>query len=368
MALQRKINEHALNDRSAIAQRIATDKKNEIFRSVVPEDKLHPYFVSLRDDIGHSPAKGIIKEIAYAFADLDGNFIEQFQSSGFNSRLWELYMFAYLHEEQFALGEGTAYPDFMCVKSVHPIFIECTTVNPSASLDIDWIPETQEQMRILNQDYFPIKFGSALYSKLRRRYWLENHVKGNPLIFAIHDYHQRDSMTWSNSAIGEYLYGYRYKPLFDANGTLCVVPIPIDHHEWQGKQIPSGFFFQPDAENVSAVLFSNSATISKYNRMGKLAGFGDKEIRMIRTGTAYNPDYNATEPIPFTFEVDHDKYQETWGQGLSMYHNPKANIPVSPDLFPKIAHHWLDEKNVQRSIFAGFHPFSSFTNVLVPKR
>lgn len=33
------------------------------------------------------------------------------------------------------------------------------------------------------------------------------------------------------------------------------------------KQIPSGFFNLPDAENVSAVLFTNTGTIPKFLRM-----------------------------------------------------------------------------------------------------
>jgi hypothetical protein len=44
------------------------------------------------------------------------------------------------------------------------------------------------------------------------------------------------------------------------------------------KVIPSGFFDLPGPENVSAVLFSNSGTISKFNRMGVVAGFGSRRV------------------------------------------------------------------------------------------
>jgi hypothetical protein len=49
----------------------------------------------------------------------------------------------------------------------------------------------------------------------------------------------------------------------------------VEFYNWGEKQnIPAGFFRQPDAENVSAVLASNQATLTKFNRMGKIAGFG----------------------------------------------------------------------------------------------
>lgn len=365
--IQGDILKHCQTGQKIFSQGDTKHKKNKIYEAIVAEDKLNPIFISLRNYKGHSSAKEIIQEIAYAFVDFDGNFIEQFQSSGFNARLWELYIFAYLNEDLFLIGENSAYPDFECTKDHQYVFIECTTVNPSAQLDIDWVPKTEEQFKILNRDYFPIKYGSSLNSKLNKKYWLKENVKGNPLVFAIHDFHQGDSMTWSNTAIGDYLYGYCYKPLFDANGTMSTVPIPINTHEWKGKKISSGFFRQSGTENVSAVLFSNSATISKFNRMGKLAGFGNQNVRMTRIGTAYNPDPNAITPLPFSFEVKPGDYQEDWAQGLSMYHNPNASYPIDPELFPKITHHFLDHGNIQRSIIVGFHPFSSKTIIMVPK-
>lgn len=45
----------------------------------------------------------------------------------------------------------------------------------------------------------------------------------------------------------------------------------VDVHRWGPKEIPAGFFRLPGAENISAVIFNNSATISKFNRMGLLA-------------------------------------------------------------------------------------------------
>lgn len=74
-------------------------------------------------------------------------------------------------------------------------------------------------------------------------------------------------MTWTSPALLEYLYGVAHDFVFDNKGQLVITPIKIETHEHEGKTIPSGYFFEPNAEKVSAVLFSSSGTISKFNRM-----------------------------------------------------------------------------------------------------
>jgi hypothetical protein len=113
--LLRKIQEYVETGQTVFPQGERARKKNEIFRPRVAESELHPYFVVLRDGEGFSPARGIIEEIAIVYVDLDGNFIQQFQTAGFNSRLWELYLYTYFHEELFILEDITP-PDFTCIK------------------------------------------------------------------------------------------------------------------------------------------------------------------------------------------------------------------------------------------------------------
>jgi hypothetical protein len=64
--------------------------------------------------------------------------------------------------------------------------------------------------------------------------------------------------------------------------------------------IPAGFFLQPETENIRAVLVNPSGTLTKFNRMGFLAGFGDRDIRMVRGGCCYR---GSLVPEQFTAEV-----------------------------------------------------------------
>lgn len=343
----------------------------DLFDLAVPEDRLNKGFVKLRNLKGFSPAKGIITEIMPHFNDIDRNFVEQFQTTGFDARIWELYLFAYLTEEELFINRTHHAPDYIVEKYGRSVCIEAVTVNPTQGEEIlgtfsQRTPfPTPEKIKELSKDFMPIKWGSPLYSKLQKRYWELPHVTGKPLVLAIADFHESFAMLWSSTALGNYLYGIQHEAHINENGQLTVIPIEIKSHKIGGKEIPSAFFFQPDTENISAVLFSASATISKFNRMGKLAGFGSPDVKMIRQGTCYRHDPNATNPDLFTVEVDASGYQETWAEGLSMFHNPNAKYPVPEELFPSVAHHRLRNKQIVSHI-PDFYPFSSVTFIVVP--
>ncbi|MFJ9026034.1 hypothetical protein ACIRPU_39625 [Streptomyces sp. NPDC102259] len=46
----------------------------------------------------------------------------------------------------------------------------------------------------------------------------------------------------------------------------------VTEHRRKDKTIPSGLFAQPEAEHLAAVIFTNSATVSKFSRMGTERG------------------------------------------------------------------------------------------------
>jgi hypothetical protein len=172
------------------------------------------------------------------------------------------------------------------------------------------------------------------------------------------------SMTWSRSALPIYLYGYVHGPRREADGSLTIIPERITAHRWGTKEVPSGFFMQPGAENISAVIFNSSGTLSKFNRIGVIAGFGSKRIRLIRRGYAIDPDPDAAEPQEFAQAVD-DSYVEAWIEGMDVYHNPRAATPLDPAMLPNAAHHRLLPDGQLESVFPPWHPLASTTVVLV---
>jgi len=228
-------------------------------------------------------------------------------------------------------------------------------VNPSAG-DVQ-IDEAVRQEYF--EHYVPIKFGSALFSKLNRggkpKYWELAHVLGHPFVLAVQDFHKPHSMSWSSSALVEYLYGIRQRERPKVGGGVEVVSEPVKAYKWGEKEIPSGFFSQPDSENASAVIANPSGTLSKFNRMGFIAGFGDRDIRMVRKGFGYR---GSVVPEDFSDEVHLPGYSETWVEGLSVYHNPKAISPLSEYAVPGAAHCTIRDDRIVCSM-PGFHPMGS---------
>jgi hypothetical protein len=337
----------------------------DFFATVVPEDRLNPSYLRVRELEQYSGARGIIEPMMRWYGDVDGNFVEQFQTTGFDSRLWELYLFAAFSEMGFNIDRIHAVPDFTCVNPLTAFCVEATTVNPTRDPNGEIVPppptETPEQLDAYLKDYMPIKFGSALTSKLAKKYWTRPHVKGKPFVLAIHDFSSPQSMMATRSAFEHYIYGVVHDWNRDENGKLIIHPKRIGAHRWGAKEIHSGFFDLPDSENVSAVLFSNSGTVAKFNRMGLLAGFASRRLRLVRIGTAVDHNPDSTTPVAFKHEVNDPSYQETWCEGIDIWHNPRAKIPLDRDLLPRVAHHNMLPDGQIVNLTPDWHPFGSMT-------
>jgi hypothetical protein len=339
----------------------------DFFGKIASQEKLNPDFVNLRDQEVFSAARGIIEPMMRWYEDVDGNFVEQFQTTGFDARIWELYLFAAFREMGFDIDRKHPSPDFRCsIPTIGlQIFVEATTVNPSQDASGKPLPEPSlkvpADVEAYLSNYMPIRFGSALFSKMQKRYWEKPYIKGHPFVLAIQDFSAPQSMTRTRSAFENYVSGYRHEWKKHAKGKLVIVPKKIGTHTWKKKTIPSGFFDQPDTENVSAVLFSNSGTVSKFNRMGLLAGFASPRLKLLRIGTAFNPDPNATRPLAFKMLVNDPRYNESWSEGLDVWHNPKARVPLIEEALPFAAHHKLLPNGQVSSTVPPWQPLGSFT-------
>lgn len=341
----------------------------DFFTPVRDLDQLNPNFVKLISEECFSPARGIIEPMMRWYEDADGNFVEQFQTTGFDQRIWELYLFATFIEQRFQLDRSKAIPDFVCDGLVGSFAAEAVTVGPTRkgnAIVASPATDTPEALDAYLNQYLPIKFGSSLTSKLAKRYWERPNVAGAPFVLAIADFSSPGSMMYSSSSLERYLYGYDHDAERDADGRLTLKPRRIGEHRFGEKVIPSGFFDLPDSDNIGAVLTTASGTISKFNRMGLLAGFGSGNVVMIREGTAVDRDPDASQPKRFRVLVNAAGYDESWIEGLNVFHNPKAALPFDEGLLPSAAHHIIDADGVRRSRVPDFHPYASVTRQMAP--
>ena len=319
-------------------------KSIDFFVPRVREEKLHSSYRRLASGDDFAAARSVINELMRWYEDVDGNFIEQFQTTGFDSRVWELYLFATLNEAGLHVERPSPAPDLL----VHSIFgefaLEATTIQPSMPAKRHAasppVPHTLEDLETYVRHYLPIRYAGPLTAKLRHEYWSKPSVSGKPLVFAIQDFHAPLSMVYSFPALPIYLYGLIQVPRRDAAGQLIVDATRIEHHTWGTKVVPSGFFSLPGAEHISAVIFNNAGTLNKFNRIGVGAGFGVNNITLVQSGLLWDPDPNASDPIPFE-RVVAEGHPETWIEGMDVFHNPNAIRPLDEGLLQGAAHHRL---------------------------
>jgi hypothetical protein len=303
-------------------------------------------------------------EIFQDFPDTDGNFVEQFQTAGFDSRIFELYLYAYLSRSDYSVSREHKQPDFIVTKGGVATAIEATTVNPTQTrdtVDVRKIVDlTQEELREKLGNELPIRFGGPLFSKLSKEYWQLEQCRGIPMVFAIEAFQEEGSLYFSDSSLGQYLYGLRHYPDWTDDGHLIVRSTTIGEHTWGAKIVPSNFFGQPTAEHISAVIFSNSGTYTKFCRMGYQAGYYRGNMHGFRRGTCYYPNPDATKPLEFGYAVDDPPVPETWGQGLMVFHNPRALFPVPRGYFVNAAETYIEDGQMQVDV-PRFHPYMSQT-------
>ena len=355
-----------LLDRSNISMAI------DLFADTGKQDEeLHPQFKHLRDLPGYAPARGLLRELQESFVDPDGNFVEQFQTFGFDSRTFELFLSTMLSNAGHEIDRNADRPDFLVAKGGITAAIEAVTANPPPQKDIqpyDIFSKEQalEQTQLDIEHTLPIRLGSPLFSKLRKEYWKLPHVKGRPLVLAIQDFHVAGALGSTNTPLMHYLFGLGQRWWHDEEGNLTIENHELTSHKLGDKEIPSGFFRQDGAENISAVLFCNTGTIPKFNRMGHQGKYKTKGVRMLRWGTCYDHTPNASMPRPFVYEVgDSNEAPETWGEGTVLIHNPHALHPLPNGWLGAALEQRLTDGQVVSLAQDEFLPYGSLTSVLV---
>lgn len=300
-----------------------------------------------------------------AMGPRDPNFVEQFQTTGFDQRVNELYMFEAFRSAGLNPTFEHEAPDFMLDGHGSRWAVEATTANPSEGGAPQPLPEDEDELRDFLENEVPIRFGSALLSKLKREYWNLPHLEGMPLVLAVQSFALDDLHQVNDTSLISYLYGLRTSGSIGADGTLEVEAREIHEHVGS-KEIPSGFFKLPGAENVAAILWTNSGTVGKFLRMGFQEGVNpDGLVAMLRTGNRLDPDPNAAVPARFTYEVG--TRWEHWYEGLVLAHNPDAVNPLPDDAFPQIIQHRLRDDGLIGHTMPAFHAYSSLTVPVVVK-
>lgn len=340
----------------------APSPPTDFFTHVVAEDRLNPIFRALSTEEKYSPARELIEAMMRFYEDTDGNFVEQFQTTAFDARIWELYLFATFTELGYAPASNLAIPDFLFSGPSGSVGVEATSVNPPNTGGVK-PPDNKAGLIAYMENYVPIKLAGVLRRKLQKKtpYWKAAEMKDVPFVIAVQDFHSPGKMRAITFAMTEYVFGVRHS--IDENGPLIEW---IKEHVWGNRREKSGFFRYPNAENISAVIVNAQGTLPKFNRLGYLARFGSRRVRMVRTGFARD-EGNLENPVPKPFEhkVHEPGYTETWVEGMVVLHNPQARIKLHPQMIPGASHEFLQADGRIMSLVPEFHPVFSQTAIKI---
>lgn len=339
----------------------------DLFTAVVEENRLCPDFRLLRDSPGWECARKMLSDVYEQFSDPEGNFLEQFQTTGFNARFFELYLFAYFSRSGFAVDRGNVNPDFIVTRGDLTVAVEATTLNPSTSGVLKEYSRKFSELRADEIDAFRMgelcmRFGSALSSKMKKRYWALAHCTNLPFVIAVEAFFDPEALFLSDTALSAYAYGLSQSALWSPDAELIVQDEELNRHVVGAKEIPSKFFGQPETEHVSAIIFTNSGSNGKFARMGFQTGYGSKTVSIVRTGLSFNPHPDAMDPTLFSYSLDSPPFVESWGQGMVVLHNPSCLHPIDREFFVDAAQGYITDGRYASDV-PRWHPFTSRTTV-----
>ena len=339
-------------------------KKRDLFQFCVPMDKLHRNLLKIMPQPNgedfHGPTRRALQASFEKLPKPDGNFVKDFQSTGFDGRVWELYLNEMFRSVGLSVEQPHDRPDFLpSNRFEESVWVEAVTANASQT-----IFESDAQGWWEEQDRIALKLGGPLTDKLKKKYWELPHVQGKPLVLAVADFHD-DSPGFRNSvhSLERYAYGRDAVLTSTAGEEVTYIEEPIAEHTGR-KSIPSGFFKLDGAENVSALLFSNAGTVAKFSRMGYLK---DPVPGMVlaRFGTEYDDDPKAIMPKAFAYIVEEDS--EGWNDEAVVLLNPYAKHPLPEHFFGSTATSAYAEGRVQFVTYGDFIYASVTQKLLCPK-
>ena len=281
----------------------------KLFLPVVEQGKLHPNFLSTlaANAVG---VRAVLTDWAKGFQDRDGKFVREFQTT-YNSAFWELYLFAVLKQLGIEVDFSFDAPDFVSAR--HPLVIEAVVASHA---DGD-APEFKKTIAVLQDKDLTarrrasiLRVSNALLAKstaFTERYAALPHMKGRSYVVAISNFGTQDFYLQGDFPMQHLLFDIAKE------GTV---------YKDNGAPVPLGLFKSRTLSHISAVLYSSLATFGKARALGN--DEGDITFRAVRKK-------NNAEPIYIT--AHNRDYKESLTDGLVLYTNPYASIPLNPDLF-----------------------------------
>ncbi len=263
----------------------------------------------------------------------DPQFVRDFQTAGFDARVFELYLAATLRSLGWSVGGKGGRPDFRCRGSGLEFYVEAGTANSPGNPKPPASKEEYIARFVASTDHWDevaVRFGAVLRSKAKKRYQELPHVVGKPIVIAVQAFFGPGALLFNELPLVRYLYDKALVEV-DSAGAVSTTDAAVGYHVGDTKTIKSGWFGDEEAAFISAVMWSNTGTVGKFNRMAASLGLGASGWEIHRFGTQLDPRPGATEPARFIERVEPGG--EPWEEGMVIMHNPNAKFPLPVSAF-----------------------------------
>lgn len=341
----------------------------DLFSPLVKEERLHPLFKKIVSETAYKPTMSIINQWSDGLLGRKqeaNKFIKEFQTT-FNSSLWELYLNKAFIELGYKIDYSKESPDFHLIHSSGGrINVEAVTSNNKNNLCTKYYSNTSlhEAIECSSEDFLDhstikligkIKDKHELFTGAggkKRPYSSLEHVKGNPFVIAIAPFDNHISYAQNNMAINRVLYGVDPPT---ADGSQKNIDYIINSNN---QRIDLGIFTNDTYKNISAVIFSTTGTFGKAVVQTSFKGMVKAtRYRQLSIDTFLNTEgKNSLGRTHIKIDKEHDLYRirfydgvhicgadmhfyssqkhtESHLDGLHIYYNPYAEIPLSKDFF-----------------------------------
>ena len=316
------------------AAKATSDRIMDLFTPVVPPDRFHPNFKAALSPLS-AGEREVLTDWAYGFVDRDHKFDREFQTN-FNSCFWELYLHAVFKKVGLTANWSHEAPDFLLTHNGGQFCLEATTANAAQGKPNEWdrelssealekypIPEINREATIRLSNAI-----TAKHRKFRESYRKLAHVSGQPFVVAVAPFEQPFFNLQHDRPIRCLLYDdyvdeelYHQDPAKFPLGPPSVALGSITKDN--GTEIELGFFNSDAMEEISAVVFSCVATWGKANALSRRAT-KTSVFQALRTRSVNGPERVIG---------DNSTYRESLEDGLQVYHNPNARVPLDPAVF-----------------------------------
>lgn len=306
----------------------------DLFTDIVETDKQHTNYRLITSGMC-GPELEVIQSWSDGFIDRDGKFVQEFQTT-FNSSFWELYLHATFRHLGVRLDFTHSSPDFVAHCGEQAFVAEATIASHPEGYTAEWerdvSPDSIQKLKPKEiVELATVRLANAIdgkWKKYRQQYSKLAHVRGKPFVICVAPFDQPFFFMQSDNALRRVLYGHDRLLYFDNQSTgdrVILGELRAENFaKPSGATVPIGFFRDNRMADVSAVIFSNTATFGKVRALSK-----DGAYPMLFTALRYN-DYGL---VPIQICAEKPDYEESLLDGLHVCLNPFATHPLDERIF-----------------------------------